>query len=138
MNLSMFSEGTISAVSAGITESTLSKSLAWSYSSLFEGNNIIYMVPRAKYDDMNTFFLDLMPPNNLFNYLKKMVIGADFQLVNSTLLNATAWYNEQLLHAMPVALAYLMNAVLHQVNLCKMFDINRMQVLSWDGKRVNV
>ncbi|KAK7486553.1 hypothetical protein BaRGS_00022219, partial [Batillaria attramentaria] len=115
LTLDMF-DGTISSYSAGLSPSVLSQALGANYTTLFSGDDEFREINRTKYQDINQYFLNQSDDVGLFTYLKKVVMGADFEPGNGTSgLAATAWYSGQPYHAMPTALAYLMNALARQV-----------------------
>ena len=117
MNLAMFT-GSISAYSSGITPTTQSAALGTKYSTLFTGADTIEVMNRTQYPNVSDFYLDQASRVGLYTYNKKVVIGAVFQPSSGTSgVNATAWYSGQPYHAMPVALAYLMNAFSRQVRI---------------------
>nr|KAG5699336.1 hypothetical protein BaRGS_004273 [Batillaria attramentaria] len=79
------------------------------------GDDEFREINRTKYQDINQYFLNQADDVGLFTYLKKVVMGADFEPGNGTSgLAATAWYSGQPYHAMPTALAYLMNGLARQ------------------------
>ena len=118
MNLGMF-DGTISAYSSGgINSTALSTALGSNYSTLFSGANTIQAMNRTQYPDINQFYLQQARQVGLYTYNKQVVIGAVFEpQAGTSAVDATAWYSGQPYHAMPVALAYLVNAFARQVSI---------------------
>ncbi|KAK7486554.1 hypothetical protein BaRGS_00022220, partial [Batillaria attramentaria] len=115
LTLDMF-DGTISSYSTGLSPSVLSQAIGANYTTLFSGDDEFREINRTKYQDINQYFLNQADDVGLFTYLKKVVMGADFEPGNGTSgLAATAWYSGQPYHAMPTALAYLMNGLARQV-----------------------
>lgn len=116
LDLSMF-DGSISAYSSGLNPNFISQSLGSNYSALFHGDNTIQQINRSQYKDINQFYLTQAHEIGLYTYNKKVVIGANFEPNSGDKgLMATSWYSGQPYHAMPTALAYLMNAVARQVS----------------------
>lgn len=112
LTLGMF-DGTISSVGSGLNPMALSIALAANYTSQFGGGDKIDQIDRTKYSNMNDYYLNQSARVGLFTYNKKVVIGANFEPSGD--LEASAWYSGQPYHAMPAALAYLMNAFARQV-----------------------
>jgi hypothetical protein len=50
----------------------------------------------------------------LFTYNKRVVVGADFEPAANG-VDVTAWYSGQPYHAMPISMAYIMNAMAKEV-----------------------
>ncbi|XP_076468710.1 phospholipid-transporting ATPase ABCA3-like [Babylonia areolata] len=113
LTLEMF-DSTCSAYTSGITPTPYSLALATSYSSQFSGDDQIQAIDRKKFPKVTDFYLAQADELGLSTYNKKVVIGAQFE-ADGSLVNATAWYSGQPYHAMPVSLAYFMNAFVREV-----------------------
>ncbi|XP_076468817.1 phospholipid-transporting ATPase ABCA3-like isoform X2 [Babylonia areolata] len=113
LTLEMF-DSTCSAYTSGITPTPYSLALATSYSSQFSGDDQIQAIDRKKFPKVTDFYLAQAEELGLSTYNKKVVIGAQFE-ADGSLVNATAWYSGQPYHAMPVSLAYFMNAFVREV-----------------------
>nr|KAG5699338.1 hypothetical protein BaRGS_004275 [Batillaria attramentaria] len=73
---------------------TVDKALGANYTTLFSGDDEFREINRTKYQDINQYFLNQSDDVGLFTYLKKVVMGADFEPGNGTSgLAATAWYS---------------------------------------------
>ncbi|XP_076468788.1 phospholipid-transporting ATPase ABCA3-like isoform X1 [Babylonia areolata] len=113
LTLEMFNS-TCSAYTSGITPTPYSLALATGYSSQFSGDDQIQAIDRKKFPKVTDFYLAQAEELGLSTYNKKVVIGAQFE-ADGSLVNATAWYSGQPFHAMPVSLAYFMNAFVREI-----------------------
>ncbi|XP_076468682.1 phospholipid-transporting ATPase ABCA3-like [Babylonia areolata] len=113
LTLRMF-HGTISDYTSGINPTPNSLALATDYSTQFWGDDRIRAINRTRFPNVNDFFLAQAQGLGLYTYNKKVVIGAQFE-ADGSLVDATAWYSGQPYHAMPVSLAYFMNAFVREV-----------------------
>ncbi|KAL8603343.1 hypothetical protein ACOMHN_039706 [Nucella lapillus] len=115
LNLEMFRE-TISAYTPGLLPVPETLALANNYTSQFSGDNIIGLMDRGIYPDVVDFYLHQAKTLGKYTYNKKVVIGAQFESDQGyNGLIVTSWYSGQPYHALPVSMAYVMNAFAKEV-----------------------
>ncbi|XP_041350182.1 phospholipid-transporting ATPase ABCA3-like [Gigantopelta aegis] len=104
-------ESTIVPYTDGLSPSATTTSLAQHYSGLFSNNNVPDKIDRAKYPNMTKYFMDKVAAMGIATFNKHVVIGGEFEPVNTSTTSGTALFNGQPFHGQPIALSYLMNSI---------------------------
>ncbi|XP_067683949.1 phospholipid-transporting ATPase ABCA3-like [Haliotis asinina] len=91
-----------------VSSDNLSRAFAQAYHDQFQGTqNIPEMIDLSKYN-MTSYFLSRAEDLGIGRYNKKMIIGAQFKSSK----DAIGIFNGQPFHSQPIALSFMMNAIL--------------------------
>ncbi|XP_041356253.1 phospholipid-transporting ATPase ABCA3-like [Gigantopelta aegis] len=101
---------------SGVTSSEETSHLADVYSSLVSRDHEPDRIDRKMYRNISDYFLKKAEDMGLASYNKRVMIGAEFDEragPNAGIVRryATAYYNGQPIHTLPISMAYIMNAV---------------------------
>ncbi|XP_067683951.1 phospholipid-transporting ATPase ABCA3-like isoform X2 [Haliotis asinina] len=102
-------KGTIVPYLDGPTAGTLPRDYAKAYTEQFSGTiNKVEKIDLLKYQNVTNYFLSRERDLGIGQYNKKMIIGAQFKTSNL----AVGLFNGQPYHSQPIALSFMMNAIL--------------------------
>ncbi|KAK6167985.1 hypothetical protein SNE40_021899 [Patella caerulea] len=100
-------------VSVNSTETT---ELADKYGGLFGAGETTERLTQQQAQNFSTYFLDKAKELTTTVYNNRMVIGADFSVINDTITSIKGFYNGLPYHSSPISVSFMMNALARQVS----------------------
>ncbi|XP_050417300.2 phospholipid-transporting ATPase ABCA3 [Patella vulgata] len=95
--------------------STETTELADKYGGLFGAGETAERLTPQQAQNFSIYFVDKAKELRTAVYNNKMVIGADFSVINTTITSIKGFYNGLPYHAPPISVSFMMNALARQV-----------------------